>query len=63
MQAAKDYEEQRRSGWKPSVGQKVYVPKLQGYAEVASVGVGGKLTLKKGMLKIAATVDEVRRQQ
>jgi hypothetical protein len=63
LQVSKAFAEQQRSGWVPAVGQTVYVPRLQGYAEVAAVGAGGKLTLKKGLLKIKATVDEVRRKK
>lgn len=63
LQAEAAFQQQKRSGWVPKVGQTVYVPRLQGYAEVAAVGAGGKLTLKKGLLKVVAQVDEVRKQK
>ncbi|GAB4813085.1 hypothetical protein N2152v2_000131 [Parachlorella kessleri] len=62
-QAQRAFRQQQRSGWVPAVGQTVYVPLLQSYAEVAGVGAGGSLTLRKGALKIKAKVDEVRRKR
>jgi len=62
-QAQRAFQQQQRSGWVPAVGQTVYVPRLQSYAEVVGVGAGGNLTLKKGALKIKAKVDEVRRKK
>jgi hypothetical protein len=53
--------QQRRSGWAPRVGQSVFVPRLGKSARVVAVE-GGALTLQAGLLKVSASVDEVRRQ-
>lgn len=54
---------QRSTGWVPRVGQTVLVPRLGKRAKVLAVdATGGTLTLQVGLLKVAASCDEVRQQ-
>jgi hypothetical protein len=55
-------QQQKESGWKPSVGETVLVPRLNSNAKVIGVGSDGMLTLQAGLLKITARLDEVRRR-
>lgn len=53
---------QQASGWAPTVGQSVFVPRLGTRAKVLSVS-GEQLSLQAGRLKLTATLDEVRERQ
>jgi hypothetical protein len=61
-QDAEALQQQLRSGWAPRVGQTVYVPRLAKRAKVVALDSAGLLTLQAGLLKVTATVDEVRQQ-
>jgi dsDNA-specific endonuclease/ATPase MutS2 len=64
-------EKQKAGGWVPSLGQFVFVPRLNSRAKVVAVDSGGggsgsgevSLTLQAGLMKITANVDEVRERQ
>ncbi|KAL4427136.1 hypothetical protein ABPG77_001140 [Micractinium sp. CCAP 211/92] len=55
--------QQKATGWRPKVGQSVFVPRLGKRAKVVAVdATSGALTLQAGLIKIQATPDEVRQQ-
>lgn len=57
-------EKQKAGGWVPSLGQFVFVPRLNSRAKVVAVDSSSAvLTLQAGLMKITATVDEVRQRQ
>ncbi len=57
-------EKQKAFGWVPSLGQFVFVPRLNSRAKVVAVdSSSGVLTLQAGLMKITANVDEVRERQ
>lgn len=62
LQDAEALQRQLRSGWVPRVGQTVFVPRLAKRAKVVALDGAGLLTLQAGLLKVTATVDEVRQQ-
>lgn len=49
--------------WIPSQGDSVFIPRLNKNAKVLGIDSVGNLTLQAGLLKITATVGEVRRRQ
>ena len=54
--------QQLQSGWAPRVGETVLVPRLNKRCKVLALDGSGLRTLQAGLLKVTATVDEVRRQ-
>jgi len=57
-------EKQKAGGWVPSLGQFVFVPRLNSRAKVVAVDSSTSvLTLQAGLMKITANVDEVRERQ
>lgn len=55
--------QQKAAGWRPKVGQSVFVPRLGKRAKVVAVdAASGALTLQAGLIKIQAAPDEVRQQ-
>ena len=54
---------QKAVGWAPKVGDYVFLPKLKSNAKVLSVHAGGVLTLRAGLMKVSATLEEVRERQ
>ncbi|KAL4459146.1 hypothetical protein ABPG75_014011 [Micractinium tetrahymenae] len=62
-QDAATLRQQKAAGWRPKVGQSVFVPRLGKRAKVVAVdAASGTLTLQAGLIKIQAAPDEVRQQ-
>lgn len=56
-------QKQKAGGWSPSLGEYVFVPRLNSKAKVVAVeSSSGVLTLQAGLMKITANVDEVRQR-
>ncbi|KAI3424081.1 hypothetical protein D9Q98_009443 [Chlorella vulgaris] len=55
-------QQQQQTGWKPRVGQTVFVPRLNQAAKVVKVAGSGAITLQAGILKVTVTADEVRQR-
>jgi dsDNA-specific endonuclease/ATPase MutS2 len=49
-------------GWRPSVGDKVFIPRISTVAKVVAVAPSGVLTLQAGLLKLTASKEEVQKR-
>lgn len=47
--------------WIPTKGESVYVPSIQAHAVVEKIGPGSQVTLRKGILTMQATLDQLRK--
>lgn len=62
LQDSQTLQQQQQTGWKPRVGQTVFVPRLNQAAKVVKVAGSGAITLQAGILKVTVTADEIRQR-
>jgi len=50
-----------RKEWAPTQGESVFVPSIQAHAIVEKLGPGSQVTLRKGILTMQATVEQLQK--